>query len=320
MYRFVLCCFLDPVLFDLGAVENLRDFSFLNILYIQRMRTAADRREVIQLFEQVFEVKPYINPYPRVQLNSQYLIVGNTAIKRNYFQSSKISSSQLKVMPEIRQCLEAAAHCIQHQWLSILIGQSSSGKTSLVRLLAQLTGNVLNELNLSAATDISELLGCFEQYDASRNFRFVVDQVECYVKEYYNLQLESSKEASFSERNDQLIAKCIALKSMDCNFLSGSTENAEKGKRITDSLSLLVEIIEQLKDLKKNDLPLSWSIRDLDRAMKTILKLQEDYQKRSFSVKFEWVMGPLIKAIERGEWIVLENANLCNPTVCDKLN
>ncbi|KAL4625562.1 hypothetical protein ACB092_05G035400 [Castanea dentata] len=303
-----------------GAVENLRDYSFLNILYIQRMRTAADRREVIQLFEQVFEVKPYINPYPRVQLNSQYLILGNTAIKRNYFQSSKISSSQLKVMPEIRQCLEAAAHCIQHQWLSILIGQSSSGKTSLIRLLAQLTGNVLNELNLSAATDISELLGCFEQYDASRNFRFVVDQVECYVKEYYNLQLESSKEASISERNDQLIAKCIALKSMDCNFLSGSTENAEKGKRITDSLSLLVEIIEQLKDLKKNYLPLSWSIRDLDRAMKTILKLQEDYQKRSFSVKFEWVMGPLIKAIERGEWIVLENANLCNPTVLDRLN
>ena len=102
-------------------------------------------------------------------------------------------------------------------------------------------------------------------------FDFFVDQVECYVKEYYSLQLESSKEASICERNDQLIAKCIALKSMDCNFLSGSTEHAEKGKRITDSLSLLVEIIEQLKDLKKNNLPVSWSIRDLDRAMKTIL-------------------------------------------------
>jgi len=29
------------------------------------------------------------------------------------------------------------------------------------------------------------------------------------------------------------------------------------------------------------------------------------------------VTGLLIKAIENGEWIVLENANLCNPTVCN---
>ena len=284
------------------------------------MRTAADRKEVLQLFEQVFEVKPFINPYPRVQLNSQYLIVGNTAIKRNHFRSSKISSSQLKVMPEIRQCLEAAAHCVQHQWLCILIGPSSSGKTSMIRLLAQLTGNVLNELNLSAATDISELLGCFEQYDAFRSFRFVVDQVEFYVKEYNSLQLEFAKEASISERKDQLITRWMAfLSSMDFNFVSCSTSMyVEKWKRIVNSLSLLVEIIEQIKlDQKKNNLPVSWSSKDLDRAMKTILKLQEGYQKRPFSAKFEWVMGALIKAIERGEWIVLENANICNPTVCD---
>lgn len=31
--------------------------------------------------------------------------------------------------------------------------------------------------------------------------------------------------------------------------------------------------------------------------------------------RFEWVDGGLLKAIERGEWVVLENANFCNPTV-----
>ncbi|KAL0354500.1 UNVERIFIED_CONTAM: Midasin [Sesamum radiatum] len=51
-----------------------------------------------------------------------------------------------------------------------------------------------------------------------------------------------------------------------------------------------------------------------------IRKLEHDCQKRRHSVKFEWVTGLLIKAIENGEWIVLENANLCNPTVLDRIN
>lgn len=36
--------------------------------------------------------------------------------------------------------------------------------------------------------------------------------------------------------------------------------------------------------------------------------------------RFEWVNGVLVRALERGEWVLLENANLCNPTVLDRLN
>ncbi|KAK3220425.1 hypothetical protein Dsin_014395 [Dipteronia sinensis] len=304
-----------------GASGNLKLNYFLSILYVQRMRTANDRREVLQLYEQVFGVKPFINPFPRVQLNSQYLIVGNTAVKRNYTQSSKISSSQLKVLPGIRHCLEAAAHCVKHQWLCILVGPPSSGKTSLIRLLAQLTGNVLNELNLSSATDISELLGCFEQYNAFRSFRLVVAEVERYVNEYCSLKLESSVEAIISERKDMISRWLSFVSSVDFTLMSSSLSTyTENWKFIGNSLCLLVEIIEKLRlDLENNVLPLSWSIKELDKTMKTIKKLQ-DSQQKPYSVKFEWVMGLLIKAIENGEWIVLENANLCNPTVLDRIN
>ncbi|KAK1575506.1 hypothetical protein Q3G72_006073 [Acer saccharum] len=304
-----------------GASGNLKLNYFLSILYVQRMRTANDRREVLRLYEQFFGMKPFINPFPRVQLNSQYLIVGNTAVKRNYTQSSKISSSQLKVLPGIRHCLEAAAHCVQHQWLCILVGPPSSGKTSLIRLLAQLTGNVLNELNLSSATDISELLGCFEQYNAFRSFRLVVAEVERYVNEYCSLKLESSVEAIISERKDMISRWLSFVSSVDFTLmLSSLSTYTENWKFIGNSLCLLVEIIEKLRlDLENNLLPLSWSIKELDKTMKTIKKLQ-DSQQKPYSVKFEWVMGLLIKAIENGEWIVLENANLCNPTVLDRIN
>ena len=35
---------------------------------------------------------------------------------------------------------------------------------------------------------------------------------------------------------------------------------------------------------------------------------------------FEWMDGILVQALERGDWLVLDNVNLCNPTVLDRLN
>ena len=38
------------------------------------------------------------------------------------------------------------------------------------------------------------------------------------------------------------------------------------------------------------------------------------------SSRFEWVDSVLVKAICDGEWAVFENANICNPSVLDRLN
>ena len=35
---------------------------------------------------------------------------------------------------------------------------------------------------------------------------------------------------------------------------------------------------------------------------------------------FEWVDGALVDALENGDWVLLDNANLCNPTVLDRLS
>lgn len=283
------------------------------------MRTAADRKEVLHLFEQIFGVKPCINPFPRVQLNSVNVVAGNTVIKKKNEHLSKFSKTKLKILPSIRLNLEAAATCVKHQWLCILVGPSSSGKTSLIRTLAELTGSVLHELNLSAATDISELLGCFEQYSIFRNLRVVASQIEQFVNDYSRLRLDCSMNVSSSVNRD-LLSKWHDYSSiLDSEGTSNSATivHEDNWNGIGRSFTLLAEIVEQLKqEIKGSGLLLSWADEELDRVLSTISKLQEVHCRVAFSAKFEWVTGSLVKAIENGDWIVLEDANLCNPTVC----
>jgi midasin len=42
--------------------------------------------------------------------------------------------------------------------------------------------------------------------------------------------------------------------------------------------------------------------------------------KESDTGKFQWYDGILVEAVTEGGWIVLDNANLCNPSVLDRLN
>ncbi|CAI9114384.1 OLC1v1015101C1 [Oldenlandia corymbosa var. corymbosa] len=305
-----------------GAHEKSKADCFLNTVYVQRMRTPADRLEVMKLYEQVFGLKPYINPSPRIQINPEYLVIGNASIKRNPYQAGSFSCNQLQIMPGLLNSLEAVANCLRHQWLCILVGSPSSGKTSSVRLLAQLTGNVLHEVNISPSTDTSELLGCFEQHNAFRSFRLVTGQVEQYLNEYFSQQLESSVDG-FMNKKDILSKWLGFLSSIDIESTKSSAFTNVEGWRTKciESVPLLIEIIEILRfNHEKNLSSVSWSIRDLDRNLMTVKKFQESLSRGQYSAKFEWIAGVLIKAIENGEWIILENANLCNPTVLDRIN
>lgn len=53
--------------------------------------------------------------------------------------------------------------CVQMSWMVILVGPASVGKTSLVQLLAHLTGHNLKIMAMNSAMDTTELLGGFEQ-------------------------------------------------------------------------------------------------------------------------------------------------------------
>lgn len=69
----------------------------------------------------------------------------------------------LSITHQSLQPLESLMKCVEMGWMTILVGPTGSGKTSLVRLLALLTGHRLRVMAMNSAMDTTELLGGFEQ-------------------------------------------------------------------------------------------------------------------------------------------------------------
>ncbi|KAF3780443.1 Midasin [Nymphaea thermarum] len=299
-----------------GSPSTSRADCFLSVVYLQRMRTVDDRKQVMKLYEEVFGDKPYISAFPMVQINEQELIVGGACISRKHFQPAKVSKTPLHLLPGMRHSMEAVVHCVKQGWCCILVGPPSSGKTSLVRLLSELTGNTLHEYSLSSATDMSELLGCFEQYNALRHLHSTIVEIERYINEFCSSYFAGDSRDPEVELS--VVKKWLQLlPSTKSSSVSGHHSFLGDPGYINSLIEIGTEVhINQ----EKLHLPLSWSVEELNSAIKTISDSKATCASKSFSGKFEWVVGGLIKAVERGEWVLLDNANLCNPTVLDRIN
>ena len=58
------------------------------------------------------------------------------------------------------------------------------------------------------------------------------------------------------------------------------------------------------------------NIDDLLTHMLTLQKLQST----KLNGCFEWIDGQLVHALKYGHWLLIDNANLCSPSVLDRLN
>lgn len=82
---------------------------------------------------------------------------------------------------------------------------------------------------------------------------------------------------------------------------------------------VLCQVLHQLETACK-------SLECIDLGMHTPSKIFAQVQKlqntnlATVTGCFEWMDGLLIKALEEGAWILMDNANLCNPSVLDRLN
>lgn len=101
-----------------------------------------------------------------------YVKVGSSVLQRSG-GAPVVLDPPLSITHQALRPLESLMKCVKMGWMAILVGPSSSGKSSLVHLLALLTGHRLRVMAMNSAMDTTELLGGFEQVTAiKRKNRF----------------------------------------------------------------------------------------------------------------------------------------------------
>lgn len=273
------------------CISNVRrPEEFLNMIVCQRFRTEADRSRARMLFESTFGSNWKRENY--YNIGEQYVQVGNAFMRRGKTQQNRRAS----LLP--LQCnfeiIESVLHGINHNIPLIITGPSNSGKSCMIKFVASIVGSDIEEFAMNSDVDSMDILGGYEQVDYVRDIRNLLTDtsrilLDVLVNVFYN---ESFEELRF--------LKALVL----LNYVTNEEIDISK---FEDFCHILEESLSSIADAR---------LLHCQQISAIILK----NIRESLVLNFRWFDGILVKAVEQGKWLILDNANLCSSSVVDRLN
>lgn len=259
---------------------------FLDIIVTQRFRSAVDRDHIAQLFTEAFRVPPQRHSLYH-NLTSAICQVGLAMLDRNpLLQPSRFPT--MDVVPRLAE-IESLLICVKQNLPCILVGPSGSGKSSLLSHVAASVGKELVVFPLNADVDAMDLVGGFEQADPLRDLH-----------------------ASLDELHDALLEFTLSLLPQNSSQNAVNLVSVLGDRQGEDSLSEITSCIEALAAEVAADSLLGQRLSHAHQLLNSPRTLANP--------RFEWLDGVIVRAMEAGKWLVLDNANLCSASVLDRLN
>ena len=282
---------------------------WVDLLYMQRMRTTSDRASIAQVFAHVFDLDLNVDVSPPFSFSEETFTVGRSTLPR---KKQVLTCGEVELLQQQMNTVEAVLKAIEMRWLTILVGDSGSGKTSIIRLLAQLSGNDLYEYTISDAADTSEFLGCFEQVDPSKAMQNIIGQLKIAAEECAELLVLVQDEQAIEASRSLLDAAALLQR---LGHIDDSLEELEKQHRAQQQASHSSQLLQQIEQTMSR-----FGIPYDTQSLQATLRNNSSASSNTEAGRFEWVDGKFLEAVEHGGWVVLDNVNLCEPTVLDRLN
>ncbi|KAI5957391.1 MDN1 [Candida margitis] len=270
---------------NLQADTQISDF--MNMIICQRFRNPEDRTHAFDLFAKSFGAFAKRDNYFNKAVS--FVQAGSAILPRNNLMQYNNGDRLLPLQCNF-SIMETALRCVSYNMPMILTGPTSSGKTCLIRYMANILGAKLDEFSMNSDVDSMDILGGYEQADLSRALHNFLNHV-------------------YSVLSQVVVARVRSQ--------SGKTELSQV-LRIIDDISSNSITTENFGQFHQQFSSVSEEFLDKD-----IIALSESLLSKlsqPSSLKFEWFDGLLVQAVEQGRWLVLDNANLCPPSVLDRLN
>ncbi|PON27239.1 hypothetical protein TGAM01_v203620 [Trichoderma gamsii] len=271
----------DPLL----KTRHVEDF--LDIVIRQRFRTEADRTEVDKIFRRVITWQPRSRHFYH-DLGSQFGQVGLALLNRN-LSSQPERLPSIDIVPRLPE-LESIMLCVKQDIPCILSSPSGYGKSVLLEYVAALAGKPLVVFPMNADIDTMDLVGGFEQADPLREINATIRN----LRDFLQQSIMSVVPAQAPSEVLQLLYQLDSYNGDSDSIavirasIEAVLQQIAEGSEVYISLSKALEILHS---------PLVLS-----------------------NPRFEWLDGVIVKALETGQWLVLDNANMCNASVLDRLN
>jgi midasin len=149
----------------------------------------------MRVFSETFGYEAYQQDLAAVTVRfaKTHLQIGQSFLK--YPQAHSLESTASRLDPgtyaftdmQLRH-LESLIKCLEMNWMVILVGSSCVGKTSLIRMVADLMNQSLVEFPVNNATDTSDLLGGFNKIEHEK---LVLNEVIDLLKQLYQNLIKS---------------------------------------------------------------------------------------------------------------------------------
>ncbi|ELT89072.1 hypothetical protein CAPTEDRAFT_156074, partial [Capitella teleta] len=287
---------------------------YVGLIYVDRMRTSHDKTSMEKLYASV--AGSTIAQLPcSCHISSCTLQVGRAFMLRRQvpdFCHVGAHDEGLLLLHRQLKPLESLMLCVQMKWMAILVGPSGSGKSSLVQLLAQLSGHPLHTLPMNSSMDTTELLGGFEQADLKRHVEAVIVKVQSLVYEV-SAGILTANGAVSAPTVFKIMQTWMKFKRTSSTQQSHADELVFIKSRI-DSLAGILDVLH--RQLSSPPEEVSARINDLTTKL---AKLKEDLSREQGG-RFEWIDSVLVQALQQGHWLLIDNVNFCSASVLDRLN
>uniref|UniRef100_A0A914ZUI6 Midasin n=2 Tax=Parascaris univalens TaxID=6257 RepID=A0A914ZUI6_PARUN len=230
------------------------------------------------------QLEYYLNlRMPSISVEREHFTCGRAKVKVSKQTDAQSKRSLLGVTRDVCQLMERVAVCIDRNEPVLLVGETGVGKTSVVQSIAAHANVTLRVVNLSQHSDSSDLIGGYKPVSLNNMLQPLKS---CY---------------------DQLFLECFDVQ-RNAKFLS-KCEKCLKAGRYADFASIMSEIARRAIMMpSKADWHPRWAnvLVRAERLKQAVMKT---------ALPFAYVRGVVAEAVERGDWLLVDEINLA-PSEC----
>lgn len=256
---------------------------------------------------------------PQYERKEMAFQIGRTSLPKNKrphstkFSSSRIDTAPFATTNHVLRILESVAVGVRQAEPCLLVGETGTGKTTIVQRLADLVDQKLTVVNLSQQSETGDLLGGYKPIN--------IRSLAVPMKEEFDELLE----LTFSSKRNQHYINTLGKSIAKGRWERALTLWQEALRMIQTRIKLVdpqIDISNPEPHAKKRKLQ-SPKIQKLksrwDKFASEVDTFQKHLTSGSRGFAFSFVEGNIVKAARKGEWVFLDEINLASPDTLESL-